>query len=617
MRVINFNDGFTSAAAPTVEFSAAGVSVTPTGNLTSTNVQSALVELQGDSDLAAAHIASTSNPHSVTKTQVGLSSVTNDAQVKRTEMGAANGVATLDSSGYVPLSELPSSVTGAVKYLGTWNALNNIPTLTSSVGTQGGYYVVNSAGTTTLDAVSEWQINDWAIFNGSAWEKIDNTDLVTSVSGRTGTIVLTKTDVGLANVDNTSDATKNAASVTLTNKTLTSPVINSPTGLVRADVGLGNVDNTSDATKNAASATLTNKTLTAPVIASIVNTGTLTLPLSTDTLVGRATTDTLTNKTLTAPTFTAPVLGIPASGTLTNATGLPIDGGTVGTLPITRGGTGAVTANAALNALLPSQTSNSGKVLTTDGTNASWAAALTSALTSAHIFVGSAGNIATDVAVTGDVTISNTGVTTIGTGVITNSQINAAAAIAGSKLVAAASGVAGAVSTATQTFTGIKTFETQLIGVGTATNDNASSTQIGYTTSLTVARAAAATFGTVLSGGFLVVSGALTLGAGDWEIWGTAAISTGATTAVTGVQAGMIASASAPTAFTVARLAGDGPDINILQQRAVGINQDSTFTLTAVRASLSASTNYWLAMAVTYSGGAPAGYGTIWARRIR
>jgi hypothetical protein len=49
--------------------------------------------------------------------------------------------------------------------------------------------------------------------------------------------------------------------------------------------------------------TLSNKTLTAPVISTIVNTGTLTLPTSTDTLVGRATTDTLTNKTLTSPTI--------------------------------------------------------------------------------------------------------------------------------------------------------------------------------------------------------------------------------------------------------------------------------------------------------------------------
>lgn len=52
------------------------------------------------------------------------------------------------------------------------------------------------------------------------------------------------------------------------------------------------------------SQTLTNKTLTTPIISSISNTGTLTLPTATDTLVGRATTDTLTNKTLTAPVIT-------------------------------------------------------------------------------------------------------------------------------------------------------------------------------------------------------------------------------------------------------------------------------------------------------------------------
>ena len=55
-----------------------------------------------------------------------------------------------------------------------------------------------------------------------------------------------------------------------------------------------------------AAQTLTNKTLTAPVISSIVNTGTLTLPTSTDTLVGLATTDTLVNKTLTTPIVNNP-----------------------------------------------------------------------------------------------------------------------------------------------------------------------------------------------------------------------------------------------------------------------------------------------------------------------
>lgn len=58
-----------------------------------------------------------------------------------------------------------------------------------------------------------------------------------------------KTALSLNNVDNTSDATKNSAVATLTNKTLTSPVINTPTGIVKGDVGLGNVDNTSDANK--------------------------------------------------------------------------------------------------------------------------------------------------------------------------------------------------------------------------------------------------------------------------------------------------------------------------------------------------------------------------------
>jgi len=70
--------------------------------------------------------------------------------------------------------------------------------------------------------------------------------------------------------------------------------------------------------------TLTNKTLTSPVISTISNTGTLTLPTSTDTIVGRATTDTLTNKTLTSPaisggTINNAVIGgsTPAAGTFT------------------------------------------------------------------------------------------------------------------------------------------------------------------------------------------------------------------------------------------------------------------------------------------------------------
>lgn len=62
------------------------------------------------------HLANTANPHGVTKSQVGLGNVTNDAQVKRSEMGKAGGVATLDGSGQVPASQLPSFVDDVLEY---------------------------------------------------------------------------------------------------------------------------------------------------------------------------------------------------------------------------------------------------------------------------------------------------------------------------------------------------------------------------------------------------------------------------------------------------------------------------------------------------------------------
>jgi hypothetical protein len=65
---------------------------------------------------------------------------------------------------------------------------------------------------------------------------------------------------------------------------------------------------------------LSGLTLTNPTIAAIVNTGTLTLPTSTDTLVGRATTDTLTNKTLTSPAINYPVIVAPIEGVTVSAT---------------------------------------------------------------------------------------------------------------------------------------------------------------------------------------------------------------------------------------------------------------------------------------------------------
>jgi hypothetical protein len=128
------------------------------------------------------------------------------------DAGVANGVATLDGSGTVPISQLPSAVLGALSYQGTWNASTNTPTLTSSVGTKGYYYVVDVAGSTNLNGITDWKVGDWAVFNGSIWQKIDNTDAVTSVNGYTGTVVLTNTDIsGFGTM-----STQNANSVAIT-----------------------------------------------------------------------------------------------------------------------------------------------------------------------------------------------------------------------------------------------------------------------------------------------------------------------------------------------------------------------------------------------------------------
>jgi hypothetical protein len=111
------------------------------------------------------------------------------------DAGSANGVATLDAGGKVPVSELPAAVLGALSYQGTWNASTNTPTLTSSTGTKGYYYVVSVAGNTNLDGITDWLVGDWAVYNGTVWQKVDNTETVTSVNGQTGVVVLTTTNI--------------------------------------------------------------------------------------------------------------------------------------------------------------------------------------------------------------------------------------------------------------------------------------------------------------------------------------------------------------------------------------------------------------------------------------
>jgi microcystin-dependent protein len=177
------------------------------------------------------------SPSGLTKADVGLGNADNTADMAKpvstatstalvakedkANKNVANGYAGLDAGGKVVAAQLPAAVQGCVSYQGLWNAIANSPPIpTASAANKGWYYVVNVAGTTAIDGINSWGLTDWIVSNGSVWNKVDNTDSVTSVAGQTGVVVLTKADVGLANVDNTSDATKNAAPGVLTNKTI-------------------------------------------------------------------------------------------------------------------------------------------------------------------------------------------------------------------------------------------------------------------------------------------------------------------------------------------------------------------------------------------------------------
>jgi hypothetical protein len=204
-------------------------------NLTSIELNNALTELQTDIDsnsgnlsshIAAAdphpqyetsveaqskvdaHANRVDNPHSVTKTQVGLGNVDNtsdinkpvstatqtalDLKIDESREGQPSGIATLDGTGKVPASQLPSYVDDVVE-VSDFAAL-------PVTGESSKIYV-------TLDNNKTYR------WSGSVYIEISPSE-VNSVAGKTGVVTLNKTDVGLSNVDNTSDLNKPVSTAT-------------------------------------------------------------------------------------------------------------------------------------------------------------------------------------------------------------------------------------------------------------------------------------------------------------------------------------------------------------------------------------------------------------------
>jgi hypothetical protein len=175
--------------------------------------------------------------------------------------------------------------------------------------------------------------NSLEVYDGSGW--VGATGDITALTAGTGISITNPTGpIPTVAIDTAVTADLTTAQ-TLTNKTLTTPVISSIT-----NTGTLTLPTSTDTLVGRATTdTLTNKTLTAPVISTIANTGTLTLPTSTDTLVGRATADTLTNKVLLSPEERTTVTATAATGTIA------YDAVTQGVLYYTSNATGNWTLN--------------------------------------------------------------------------------------------------------------------------------------------------------------------------------------------------------------------------------------------------------------------------------
>ena len=116
-----------------------------------------------------------------------------NAKQNISEKGQANGYAPLNAFTKIDVQYLPDSFVGAVVYQGTWNAGTNTPTLPAPDPNNKGYYYVVSDPGTYLGIT--YGIGDWVISNGTDWEKVDNSQSVTSVNGQQGVVVLTTSDI--------------------------------------------------------------------------------------------------------------------------------------------------------------------------------------------------------------------------------------------------------------------------------------------------------------------------------------------------------------------------------------------------------------------------------------
>lgn len=118
----------------------------------------------------------------VKSTEIATKDYADDTFIPLTQKAQANGVATLDANGHVPVEQMP---TQALIFKGYWDASTGSFPAAGTVS--GDFYIVSVEG--TVSGVIYRQ-GDWIIWDGSTWTLSRNTNAVASINGQTGAVTL-------------------------------------------------------------------------------------------------------------------------------------------------------------------------------------------------------------------------------------------------------------------------------------------------------------------------------------------------------------------------------------------------------------------------------------------
>jgi len=183
----------------------------------------------------------------------GLSSTSATTYIPLSLLGQVDGVAELDSDGFVPESQIPASIARDTEISSAISA--EVTNRNTAIST-----AISNLVDTAPDALNTLNELAAAINDDASYAATVTTALGTKITASSTDTLSNKTIDLTSNTLTGTKAQFNAAitdadfvtlsgTEELTNKTLNSPIINQPSGLVKGDVGLANVDNTSDNTK--------------------------------------------------------------------------------------------------------------------------------------------------------------------------------------------------------------------------------------------------------------------------------------------------------------------------------------------------------------------------------